>query len=166
MRSCTHRHRSQNPGQDTYASSVGVMGTSLDAIKLVMSSIISTKPWMRDPKVVSMPWNIGVEQTTLARAKPDGSARQGLHLKLGIFWSDGVVVPHPPVARGLRILNDLLKEKGHTVSISRGRFVCIEKSSGLTDVLSGCKLGATVALYGKTSSRKCTDPSQIPDFDR
>ena len=96
------------------------MGTSLDAVKLVMSSILSSKPWMRDPRVVGIPWNIGVEQTTLARARPDGSARQGLHLKLGIFCSDGVVAPHPPVARGLRILNDLLKDRGHTVSISSG----------------------------------------------
>ena len=32
--------------------------------------------------------------------------------------------------------------------------------------LSGCELEATLALYGKTGSCKCTDPSQIPDSDR
>ncbi|KAL6720353.1 hypothetical protein ACLMJK_002274 [Lecanora helva] len=104
-----------NPGQDTYASSVGVMGTSLDAIKMVMSSLLSMKPWMRDPRVVKMPWDDDVEKSTLGRAMPDGSAIQGLHLKLGILWTDGVVTPHPPVARGLRVLNDLLKYKCHVV---------------------------------------------------
>ncbi|KAK3169593.1 hypothetical protein OEA41_008977 [Lepraria neglecta] len=45
----------KNPGQDTYASSVGVMGTTMDEVKLVMTSILSTQPWIRDPAVISMP---------------------------------------------------------------------------------------------------------------
>ena len=73
---------------------------------------------MREPKVVSTSWKRDVEQSTLVRVKPDGSAKQGLQLKFGIFWSDGVVAPHPPVSRGLCLLHDLLKKKGHTVSIS------------------------------------------------
>ena len=97
---------------------MGVLGTSLDAIKLVMSSILSTEPWMRDPKVVGMPWKSDIEQSILARVNPDGSAKQVLQLKFGIFWSDGSVAPQPPVSRGMCLLHDLLKQKGHTVSIS------------------------------------------------
>ena len=92
------------------------MGTTLNAIKLIMTSILSTKPWLRDPGVISIPWNSEMEGATLARANPDGSANGNLPLKLGIFWSDGVVAPQPPVARGLRILYDMLKANGHLVS--------------------------------------------------
>ena len=106
----------QNPGQDTYASSVGVMGTTIDAVKLVMSSILSTQPWLRDPAVIRMPWNVEMENSTVARAKPDGSAHQDIPLKFGVFWTDGVVGPQPPIRRGLRLIQDLLKSKGHKVN--------------------------------------------------
>ena len=89
------------------------MGTTIDVVKLVMSSILSTELWLRDPVVIRMPWNFEMENSTLARAKPDGSANQDLPLKFGVFWTDGVVGPQPPVRRGLRLLHDLLKSKGH-----------------------------------------------------
>ena len=95
------------------------MGTTINAIKLVMTSILSTKPWMRDPGVISMPWNSEMERVTLARAKQNGSANENLPLKFGIFWSDGVVAPQPPVARGLRMLHDILRDNGHTVYRAR-----------------------------------------------
>ena len=92
------------------------MGTTLNAIKLVMTSVLSTRPWLRDPGVISIPWNSEMEEATLARAKSDGSVNGNLPLKFGIFWSDGVVTPQPPVARGLRTLFDILKASGHSVS--------------------------------------------------
>ena len=81
----------------------------------MMSSILSTEPWLRDPVVIRMPWNLEMEKSTLARAKPDGSANQDLPLKFGVFWTDGVVGPQPPIERGLRLLHDLLKSRGHKV---------------------------------------------------
>ncbi|KAI4270827.1 MAG: hypothetical protein LQ337_006438 [Flavoplaca oasis] len=103
-----------NPGQDTHASSIGAMGTSLDATKLVMTSVLSTSPWLRDPNVVKMPWNSEVESSTLARATADGSATS-LPLKFGMYWTDGVVTPHPPIQRGLRIVRALLQALKHKV---------------------------------------------------
>ena len=92
------------------------MGTTLNAIKLVITSILSTKPWLRDPGVISMPWNSEMERAAIVRANPDGSANENIPFKFGVFWSDGVVSPQPPVARGLRILHDTLKASGHTVN--------------------------------------------------
>ncbi|KAL8951488.1 MAG: hypothetical protein Q9222_002542 [Ikaeria aurantiellina] len=103
-----------NPGQDVYPSSVGVMGTSIDAVTLVLASLISTCPWNQDPNVVRMPWNKEAEIATLARANADGSAGL-MPLKIGIYWTDGVVTPHPPVHRGLLIVYDVLKALGHKV---------------------------------------------------
>ena len=106
---------SQNPGQDTYASSVGVMGTSVDALKLVMTSVLSTEPWVQDPNVVKMPWDDIIEASTLARANLDGSAGSGRPLKIGIYWSDNVVRPQPPVSRGVKLVHNVLKHMGHKV---------------------------------------------------
>ena len=91
------------------------MGTTLDAIKLVITSILSTEPWIRDPVVIRMPWDSEIENSTLARAKADGSANEELPLKIGVFWTDGAVGPQPPIGRGLRIVHDLLKSVGHKV---------------------------------------------------
>ena len=105
----------KNPGQDTYASSVGVMGTTIDAIELVMTSILSMEPWLQDPNVVRMPWNDDVVKSTLARASEQGSANEERPLKIGVYWTDGVVEPQPPIRRGLKIVHDALKDMGHKV---------------------------------------------------
>ena len=89
------------------------MGTTIDGVKLVMSSILSTEPWLRDLVVVRMPWNLEMETSTLARAERE--ANHELPLKFGFFWTDGVVGPQPPIQRGLRLLYDLLKRQGHKV---------------------------------------------------
>ena len=89
------------------------MGTTIDAVKLVMSSTLSTEPWLRGPIIVRMPWNLEMKNSTLVRAEPDGSANQNLPLKFGVFWTDGVVGPHPPIKRELSLLHDLLNSKGH-----------------------------------------------------
>jgi amidase len=101
----------QNPGQTTYGSSIGVMATSLDGIKLVLESVLSTKPWIRDPTVAVVPWRQGIVDETLARATPNGSANKPL--KMGILWTDKIVAPHPPILRGLRITQKALLSAGH-----------------------------------------------------
>jgi amidase len=92
-----------SPGQTTYASSCGFMASSLDGIALGMEAILSTKPWLRDPEVVAIPWRKEVVQGV---AKP---------LKLGIFWSDDAVTPHPPITRGLKMVVEAAKKAGHQI---------------------------------------------------
>lgn len=107
----------QNPGQTTYPSTVGVLGTSLDALKLVMTSLLLTKPWLRDPWVVNIPWRQDIVDSTLARASSDGSANKQVPLKLGVFWTDNAVGPHPPIIRGLRTVSETLEKAGHKVRL-------------------------------------------------
>lgn len=106
----------QIPGETTYASSVGFMGTSLDALHLLMTSILSIHPWLRDPNVVNIPWRQEITDATLRRAAADGSSNDAVPLKLGIFWTDGVVTPQPPIARGLRLVVEAVKKAGHKAS--------------------------------------------------
>ncbi|KAL8808788.1 MAG: hypothetical protein Q9223_005986 [Gallowayella weberi] len=138
-------------GQNTYASSVGVMGTSIEALKLVMTSILSTKPWKDDPNVVKMPWDYEIEASTLARAHPGGSAKEGLELKFGILWTDGVVRPQPPVRRAMRLVHTILQDFGHKAGqpISRrqgyGRDQSPTPSVWLTGDVTGLGLEASFA---------------------
>ncbi|KAI9781915.1 MAG: hypothetical protein M1816_002138 [Peltula sp. TS41687] len=107
--------RIEIPGETTYASSVGFLGTSLDALHLLMSTVLSTQPWLRDPYVVNIPWRQHITDATLLRAASDGSSTGVKPLKLGIYWTDGVVTPHPPIARGLHMVVDAVKKAGHKV---------------------------------------------------
>ena len=91
-----------------------------------MYSILSTQPWLRDPVVVKMPWDFDMEDWTLGRAEADGLANRDLPLKFGVFWTDGVVASQPPIRRGLRLLHDLLKSRGHNVKAAPSVLMRIE----------------------------------------
>ncbi|EFR01957.1 acetamidase [Nannizzia gypsea CBS 118893] len=105
-----------NPGQTTYSSSIGILSTSPDSIQLMMKSMLSTQPWLRDPAVFSVPWRDDIAKETLARAAPNGSAKSDKKaLKFGILYTDDIVTPHPPVARGLHVIEDAIKKAGHKV---------------------------------------------------
>lgn len=105
-----------NPGQDTYRSSLGFMGTSIDALEIVFKSVLGTEPWVRDPAVLPIPFRKEMMDSYLSRADSKGNAKSGeMPLKMGILWSDGMVGPHPPVLRGLRVVAEALKKAGHNV---------------------------------------------------
>lgn len=75
-----------------------------------MSALISADPWRHDPAVVEIPW----------RSAQLGSAGEGTptsgKLCLAILEFDGLVTPHPPIMRGIRIVRDALERAGHSVS--------------------------------------------------
>ncbi|KAB5559941.1 amidase signature domain-containing protein [Coniochaeta sp. 2T2.1] len=99
------------PGQYTCRSTVGLMGTSLAGVDLGLRALLSTKPWVHDPAVVPIPYREDVYNAYLAR----GMAAAGRPLKLGIVWNDGMVEPHPPILRGLRLLAEAVRNAGHKV---------------------------------------------------
>ncbi|RYC59146.1 hypothetical protein CHU98_g7066 [Xylaria longipes] len=105
-----------NPGETTYRSSVGIMSTSLGGLELLLRADLSTKPWLRDPAVVPIPFRDEVMGEYMSRANPDGTVNDAaLPLKLGVLWTDGAVQPHPPITRGLRIVVEAMRNAGHKV---------------------------------------------------
>ncbi|KAF7913357.1 uncharacterized protein EAE98_011582 [Botrytis deweyae] len=92
-----------NPGQTLISSSVGFLSRSLDGLELVMSSLLCTSPWLRDPAVVPMPW------------RKENRPEAGKRLRFGIFWWDGMIQPHPPVTRALEMVVTALENAGHEV---------------------------------------------------
>jgi amidase len=90
----------------------------VDGLELIMKALLSTKPWLHDPDIVPMPWRPEIVEDTLKRANSDGSvAASARPLKIGIHWTDGIVDPHPPIARGLKIVNQVLQNAGHKVGL-------------------------------------------------
>ena len=82
-----------------------------------MKSVLSTKPWLRDPEVVTIPWRQSLVDSTLSRASPDGSSNKNIPLKLGIYWTNNAVGPQPPIDRGLHLVVETLRKAGHKVSL-------------------------------------------------
>lgn len=92
------------------------------------------------------------------RAALDGSSNDRPPLKLGIYWTDGVVGPQPPIIRGLRTVVDTLRGAGHKVKL-----VClVQFYFSLTDKteLKDRRMESTIAEHCKEST--CNESSSIP----
>lgn len=116
---------SQCPGQTVIPSVVGIIATSLLLLKLLLAGLISTKPWEHDPVLIDLPW--GESKSTDAAAECQVSGQHTLCF--GILTSDGVVSPHPPIKRAMRIVIDALRKAGHQVSKSsslRGTLISLD----------------------------------------
>ncbi|KAF7896646.1 uncharacterized protein EAF01_009049 [Botrytis porri] len=92
-----------NPGQTLIPSSVGFLSRSIEGLDLVMSSLLYTSPWLRDPAVVPIPW------------RRENRPQDGKRLRFGIFWWDGMIQSHPPVTRALKMVVTALENAGHEV---------------------------------------------------
>jgi amidase len=145
-----------NPGQDTYRSTLGFMGTSINALEVVFKSVLSTEPWLRDPAVFPIPFRNEMMNLYLSRADSNGNVRSGEKpLKMGVLWSDGMVGPHPPVLRGLRVVAEALKKAGHKVSDDdpTGKSCSSPKKGG--------RLGTAITRKSHNHNRQFISPLKI-----
>ncbi|KAJ6621105.1 general amidase [Mycena sp. CBHHK59/15] len=94
-------------GQDSVLSVLGPLSNTLDGIKTFFKAVIGEQPWLKDPLVVRKRWNED-EYNLLDHGK-------GEKLCFAIMWDNGVVVPHPPVRRGLEMTKSALVAAGHQV---------------------------------------------------
>jgi hypothetical protein len=74
-------------GAESILAILGPMCASLRDIQMFMENTLSTEPWKKDHTLVAIPWR----KPTLPKK-----------IKVAIMWDDGVVVPHPPITRGLK----------------------------------------------------------------
>ncbi|KAH0559168.1 hypothetical protein GP486_004292 [Trichoglossum hirsutum] len=147
-----------NPGQNTYPSSVGFLSTSIDGLKLIMTSVLSTQPWLRDPEVIGIPWRQEMADAVLERASSDGAANNRLPLKLGVYWTDGVVGLHPPISRGLRMVRDAVEKAGHKYSNGQLAFL---KADGAHDIHKQLNLSGEPLIPDLEDSFQLRDPINL-----
>lgn len=69
-------------------ASAGPLAHSMRDIDLFFKAVADQKPWFQDPDVVPSPWN-----------SPSSSPNKGPKLRIGLVRRDGVIDPHPPIAR-------------------------------------------------------------------
>ncbi|KAF2187166.1 amidase [Zopfia rhizophila CBS 207.26] len=89
-------------GQEHVPSVIGPMARNLDSLTAVMKAVIYAAPWNLDPKCCPLPWRNNTYLDVQSRV-----------LVIGVMQDDGVVKPHPPVARVLAEVAAKLKEAGH-----------------------------------------------------
>lgn len=78
------------------------MTRNIESLIATFKAVITARPWDLDPKCAPLPWRSGVYIEMQTRP-----------LVIGIMRDDGVVKPHPPVARVLNHVAKLLQGAGH-----------------------------------------------------
>jgi Asp-tRNA(Asn)/Glu-tRNA(Gln) amidotransferase A subunit family amidase len=81
-------------GNDDIIASCGPMCRSARDMEMLIKAVQSTEPWLKDPNLIPIPLQL-----------PDISQRK---LRVGIMSHDGVVTPHPPVLRALKLAKEKL----------------------------------------------------------
>ena len=74
-------------GAESILAILGPMCASQRDIQMFMEKSLSTEPWKTDHTLVAIPWR----KPTLPKK-----------IRVAVMWDDGVVIPHPPVTRGLK----------------------------------------------------------------
>ncbi|GAB1195066.1 hypothetical protein APSETT444_004320 [Aspergillus pseudonomiae] len=101
-------------GQNLMLSVVGPLATTARSLTLLFKAVLSQQPWYHDPLVLELPWRTDIEERTraLIRKSTEGSSS----LAFAIMRHDGMVQPHPPIARAVEIVEQALKRLGHKVT--------------------------------------------------
>ncbi|KAF9888084.1 Acetamidase [Aspergillus nanangensis] len=100
-------------GQNTILSVIGPLGTTARSLKLLFKAVLSQQPWYHDPLVVELPWRDEIEQET--RALIEQSTAGSPKLAFAVMRHDGIVQPHPPIARALSLVEQTLRDLGHQI---------------------------------------------------
>lgn len=100
----------QMEGQNVVPSVVGPLAHNPSDLRFLVKVILASKPWLRDPNVMPLPWRVEEQQDVHNRAQESG-------LCFGVMRWDGMVMPHPPVQRAIRETVANLKAQGHEVRL-------------------------------------------------
>lgn len=100
-------------GQNTILSVVGPMTTTARSLTLLFKAVLTQQPWCYDPLVLEIPWRDDVERET--RALIEQSQAGTSRLAFAVMNDDGMVRPHPPVARAMKLVKMTLTRLGHRV---------------------------------------------------
>ena len=100
-------------GQTTIMSVIGPIAPTARSLTLLFKSVLGQEPWLHDPLAFELPWRDEIVQNTkvlIEKAKAGSST-----LAFGLMKYDGTGRIHPPIARGLKIVEETLRRLGHRV---------------------------------------------------
>lgn len=87
----------------------GIMGVSIGCLQTVFRHLQSTKPWLSDPDVVELPWRTEKEIHS--------ESHNQKRITFGVFAHDGLVTPHPPIQRAIKMVESALKALNYQVRL-------------------------------------------------
>lgn len=96
-------------GHETVPSVIGPMGHNISDLRFVVQKVLEQSPWLTDPKVIHLPWRLEIEDEVREK-------KAAKRLTFGVLRHDGVVKPHPPVARAIEQTVQALEEAGYEVN--------------------------------------------------
>lgn len=100
-------------GQGTISSVIGPIAPTVRSLEFLFKAILSQQPWFHDPLVLEIPWRDDHAHETRRLIE---QAHAGVpSLAFGILRYDGVARIHPPIARGLKLVEQTLRRLGHKV---------------------------------------------------
>jgi amidase len=100
-------------GQSSILSVIGPIAPSARSLALLFKAVLAQEPWLHDPLAFELPWRDQIVEDTkvlIDKAKAGSSA-----LAFGVMKHDGLGRIHPPIARGLKIVEQTLRRLGHRV---------------------------------------------------
>ncbi|KAL4985220.1 amidase signature domain-containing protein [Aspergillus falconensis] len=100
-------------GQNTILSVIGPLASTARSLQFLFKAVLQQQPWFYDPLVLEIPWRSELERET--RALVEQSAKEPSKLAFAIMKHDGIVMPQPPIARALDMVEKTLKRLGHKV---------------------------------------------------
>jgi amidase len=83
---------------------VGPIAHSISDIRYLIKTVLQAEPWFKDPKCIELPWRS--EHVDMVKGRP---------LNIGLIKWDHLIMPHPPVQRGIRLVEQALKSQGHDI---------------------------------------------------
>ncbi|KAH7015942.1 amidase [Ilyonectria destructans] len=89
-------------GQEAVRSCAGPLCRSPEDVRLFMSSLVGTKPWLYDPQCLPLPWRTEEEKLPSK-------------LSFGFAMGDSHVTPSPPLRRAMDITKAKLLAAGHEI---------------------------------------------------
>ncbi|KAJ5347305.1 hypothetical protein MYU51_004263 [Penicillium brevicompactum] len=97
-------------GQGTILSVIGPLAPTARSLTLLFKAVLQQQPWLHDPLAFELPWRDEIVENTkalIAKSQTDPST-----LSFGLMKYDGVCPIHPPIARGLDIVEKTLQRLG------------------------------------------------------
>lgn len=102
-------------GQNSILSVIGPLAPTARSLAFIFKAVLSTQPWYYDPLVLELPWRDSIidEARTLIKKSKEGAYPPSL--SFGIMHYNGVTAVQPPIARGMKLVEQTLKRLGHRV---------------------------------------------------
>lgn len=102
-------------GQNSILSVVGPLASNAASLRLLTQTVLSQKPWLFDPLVHEIPWRPDHEAFIRENIPNPPSSKAGGKLSFGLFRTDGIVNPTPPITRAMDTLVKALTAAGHEI---------------------------------------------------